>query len=271
MSNTAERRNIQLTEFPLKLMNKLFEYSITLIGVRREGREAAHCGSGTLVRSGERCFILTAAHCAEAIISYQRIGIPLTNRETRFSIGILNPIFASRRESEEWGPDLAFLPIHPIDVDSLLNTANKKFYNLDRNRKTMLAEGPQIESGVWSLVGAPDLLSDRDYPGKVIPKSMAYSVGVEPPSTRNDFDYIQIRVALDGQNALPTFQGVSGGGLWRSEVGRGENGKSELVKVTLEGCAFYETSAQGEYRFIRCHGRRSIYEKGLYQLAQAQR
>ena len=77
MTNKPNMKTIDWREIPVELMEGLHDYSVGLIGVRNGG-QAAHCGSGTLVQSGGQHFILTAAHCAEAIVNerkkWERIG-----------------------------------------------------------------------------------------------------------------------------------------------------------------------------------------------------
>jgi hypothetical protein len=88
-----------------------------------------------------------------------------------------------------------------------------------------------------------------------------------PQVLKDGFDYVEVRVRLDSKNAIPTFQGLSGGGLWRAELRREKNGSLTLGGPhKLVGCAFYETAAKGKYRDIRCHGWVSIYDKGLSKL-----
>lgn len=99
---------------------------------------------------------------------------------------------------------------------------------------------------------------------------MGYKVRAMPPITRGEFDYVEIKIPLHSESALPTFQGVSGGGLWRAELMRATNGSLTIKgRHKLVGCAFYETEAKRKYRYIRCHGWRSIYDKGLRSLVEA--
>lgn len=97
---------------------------------------------------------------------------------------------------------------------------------------------------------------------------MVYKVRVMPRITKGELDYLEVRVPLDSKNALPTFQGLSGGSLWRAELKREQDGSLTIKdRHKLVGCAFYETDVKQKYRYIRRHGWRSIYEKGLSLLA----
>ena len=53
-------------------------YSVTLAGIRDEV-ETVHCGSGTLIVTGHRHFILTASHCAKPLFELERFGLPIRN------------------------------------------------------------------------------------------------------------------------------------------------------------------------------------------------
>lgn len=101
---------------------------------------------------------------------------------------------------------------------------------------------------------------------------MTYSGTVMPPVTKGNFDYIEIRANLNLKEVPPDFKGMSGGGVWRTKIGRKKDGTFKpLDKPRLEGCAFYETGPQGEYVYIRCHGRQSIYKRGVAKLLKAKR
>jgi hypothetical protein len=227
----------------------------------------SHCGTGTLVKSGNEHFILTAAHCAERLAEYDEIGLPIRFRGDPFLVQRMSPIYVGERKSNEWGPDLAFMPIHPVDVANINANSNKIFYDLDRYVPGILREEHKIDNSLWAVVGTPVVLSRLQDPKRLEFTLMAFKVGVESPITKESFDYIDIRVALDGKNALPTFEGVSGGGLWQAEVGRNEDGSLTLVGPRmLVGCAFYQTDPRGLYRYIRCHGPRSIYKHGVPKL-----
>ena len=61
---------------------------------------------------------------------------------------------------------------------------------------------------------------------------------------------------------LPTsFGGVSGGGVWQVPLIRDRQGDLEADDYILSGVAFYQTKLDGNHRLIRCHGRKTVYEK----------
>ena len=262
MSSESRYSDIPRDQIPVDLMMDLPSYSVTLVGLRNENAPL-HCGVGTLVRFEEHHFILTAAHCAEPLAKCDQIGLPL-GRRYYLKLPVVHPIYVGKRASDEWGPDLAFLPVPPVEARNMMDVSNRRFYNLERHAREMLRGEPQIENGLWAIVGTPTFTSNLEDPNKLEFTKMTYSVGVEPPVMRGEFDYIEARADLRMDNVPPNFKGVSGGGLWHAEVARLADGSLALIgEPKLEGCAFYETRPRGEYVYIRCHGRHSIYEHAL--------
>lgn len=267
MTSKSNEKEIKFDEIPEKLMEGVHDHSTILFGYRNPTTMPVHSGTGTLVKLGQEHFILTAHHCAERLVEYDQFCIPVRPNGPPLVMRMLGPIYVGERKDNKWGPDLAFLPIHPVDVKSINAFSHKIFYNLNRFEPDVLREGPKIRSSIWAVVGSPALLNKVSPPREMELQLMAYKVRVERPLTKDEFDYIDIRVTLGGRNALPSFQGLSGGGLWQAEIERQGDGSLALVgSHRLVGCAFYETEAQGQYRYIRCHGWRSIYERGLSKL-----
>jgi len=263
----SKRIILTIEEIPDSLMEGIHDHSIVLFGYRELPAMPVHSGTGTLVRFGNSRYILTARHCAERLLDYEQVCLPVRSGGPPLVIRRLDPIYIGERKNDPWGPDLAFLPIHPVDVKNLNAKSHKIFYDLDRHGQGILREPPRLANGIWTVVGAPALLSSLKAPRELRIPLMAYKVDVKRPVTKNDFDYVEISVALDAKNALPTFQGLSGGGLWYTELKQDQGGDLSVVgSHRLVGCAFYETEAKRKYRYIRCHGWRSIYEHGRSKL-----
>lgn len=272
-NDLSTREAIDPRDIPLDLMEGLYAYSVGLIGVRLRSKPPHSgsgtlvksveqlCGSGTLVRSGDQHFVLTAAHCAKQLVKWDEIGLVLTSNPTAFTIPVSGATFIGEWRSEDWGPDLAFLPIPPDKVGGINAYTNKLFWNLDRHKAEMLKEGPKFQNGLWALLGMPDVYSIAHAHTQEL-KLMAYSVNVVGPITSGEFDYVH--VPMPGSEMPQTFKGVSGGGLWQAEIERRQDGSLALMgSPRLEGCAFYEIPLQANCVVIRCHGRRSIYHHGL--------
>ena len=89
---------------------------------------------------------------------------------------------------------------------------------------------------------------------------------------RDGFDYLDIGVSKEIEDQPPSFGGISGGGLWQIDIGQKEDGTwTEVGFPKLEGVAYWGDWSGDKYTYIRCHGRKSIYEHGLTQLSQAQK
>jgi hypothetical protein len=258
-------------ETPVELMKEFPSRSVTMVGLRHD-REPRHCGSGTLVRLEDQHYLLTAAHCAHALAKCEEIGLPIRRDKHPFILPVIDPIYIGQPESEEWGPDLAFLSIPSVKASHLLSYTNYLFYDLGRYKDEMLEGEPEVENALWVVTGAPACISNLEDPKNLVFTKMTYAGGVMPPITRGNFDYIEIRAALELEAVPSNFKGMSGGGLWHTKVGRKKDGTFvTLGGPKLEGCAFYETRPQGEYVYIRCHGRRSIYEHGVSRLLEMKR
>lgn len=257
-------------EFRKELFTVLLHYSVTLIGLRGDVGYSL-CGSGTLIQSGGQHFVLTAAHCARELAKCDEIGlgiVELFDLPHRFVIP--NPPLAIVVPNEgefgdEWGPDLAFLPLPTDKVGDL--KARKSFCNLDACKETMLKTAPDTDHrGYWAFVGTPAATSNLENPRRPhLSLTVHWTLDDIHQQTKSNFDYLDIDVPnLD-------FRGVSGGGLWRIDLGRYTDGGWAMVgSPALEGCAFYQTKPQGDRRLVRCHGRRSIYQHGLTALRQSQ-
>jgi hypothetical protein len=270
VTDESRYSSIPRDQIPVELMKETPSSSVTLVGLRHNSAPI-HCGSGTLVRVENQYYILTAAHCARPLDKCDEIGIPIRRDGYPFRLPVIDPIYIGEWMSEEWGPDLAFLPIPAVKARDIIDVSNKLFYNLDRYEEEMLGGEPRIEYGLWIVIGTPAFTSNIEDPKKLEFTQMNYSAGVEQPIIKDGFDYIEVRVTLDCKDVPPNFKGVSGGGLWHAEIGRKPDGSFTLIgKPRLEGCAFYETPPKGEFVYIRCHGRRSIYERGLAKLTRMQ-
>ena len=283
-SDPSAMERLDFRDIPLNLMEGLEAYSVGLIGVRlrskpsvvaglkgRSDRGIQRCGSGTLVRSGGRHFILTAAHCARELAEWDEIGLVLTSYPSSLTIPVSAATFIGESQSAERGPDLAFLPITPDKVAVIMASTSKIFWNLDRQEAEMLKEDPKFENGLWALMGTPDVYSVVHEPHTQELKLMAYSVAAGWPVTNGVFDYVH--VPMPGTDSFRMFKGVSGGGLWQAEIERRQDGSLTLIGTPrLEGCAFYGFELQGKNCVvIRCHGRRSIYHHGLHSLRSEER
>jgi hypothetical protein len=268
MSKEPSYISIPGDQMPVELMKEFPSSSVTLVGLQNNN-DPAHCGSGTLVKLENQYFILTAAPCARALANRGEIGLPIRRDKYPFRVPVIDPIFIGEPESDEWGPDLAFLPIPQVMARDIISISNHMFYDLGKYRNEMLSSELRAGYGLWVVIGAPASTSSLEDPTKLEFTKMTYAGGAFDSITRGAFDYLELRADIDRKEVPPNFKGVSGGGVWHTEVGRRQDGTFvALGKPKLEGCAFYETQPQGKYVYIRCHGRRSIYEHGISKLIE---
>ena len=87
--------------------------------------------------------------------------------------------------------------------------------------------------------------------------------GIRKEYESSGYDYLEMAIQYESHNQdLPmSFGGVSGGGVWQVSLIRNIQGNLEADEYILSGVAFYQTKLDGNHRLIRCHGRKTVYEK----------
>ena len=76
---------------------------------------------------------------------------------------------------------------------------------------------------------------------------------------RGLFDYYDMDADENAQ--IPTsYAGMSGGGLWQVTVRQTPDGNIVPGRHLFCGVSFYEGVRSNGIKFMRCHGRRSVYE-----------
>jgi hypothetical protein len=142
----------------------------------------------------------------------------------------------------------------------------KVFFNVDRRRSRFANGFVDLEREVWLTLGvlgeSQEDLGPR--PGFVGVKGYWAICGRSTPPMgyeEGDFDYLEITVDYrDPQSSLPkSLGGVSGGGVWQIPLRRLQSGEIEPEECLLSGVAFYQTAIEDGVRFLRCHGRRTVY------------
>ena len=267
--------------FPLKLgdlpkhvtaeiTQRLKHYCTMLIGLNdlASPEEFSYCGSGTMVAAGGHGYVLTAAHVWLKLLNFPSVGLALTEYESRFAIptNLIHPTLLWRGKPSPWGPDLAFLRL-PAGVRARIES-HKTFLNLPKVRAAMLRTNPQVAEGVWALMGAPaeacvfGVESAEFHAGP-------YLSGIDRTHQRGGYDFLDFGVDLSRQSQAPSsLGGMSGGGLWHIKLARTIQGGARRWKysTSLEGVAFYQSRVHKNRRVARCHGRRSLYGRGLEAL-----
>jgi hypothetical protein len=239
-------------------------FSVGLLGVDYEAGQPSLklCGSGTLVSADGAHGILTAAHVwTKQLHSFDRIALTLKERdfhEFLIDTSFLKAHTVGPSDDEAWGPDICFLRIPTSAVGTI--KAFRTFYNLSKRREFALKHEVNSNAGLWVLMGIPATESSFT-PVQARLKFFGAISTIESSHQRGDFDYLDLGINLS-KNPPPSFGGMSGGGLWQIDIERRQSMDgtwSWSAAGALEGVAFYQSIPADGRRFIRCHGRRSIY------------
>jgi hypothetical protein len=231
-------------------------YAVALIALAslQGPRSPEPSGIGTLTRTRNDHYILTATHVWKRLRQSKHVGITLTpgvNQLTPIPSELLIPAGPPAR-SDDWGPDLVFLKIPPSHVGGI--AAKLSFYHLEHRRRR--PRSTEIEARI--LLGAPGEFATLS-PGHLDLTIQAINADSDPnPYVKRGFDYIDLKEYAGAHGFPSSYRGFSGGGLWRVSLFRDKrNGEIDWM-CFLEGVAFRESDLKNGYRIIRCHGPRSI-------------
>lgn len=266
---------VPLSHLPMPLVERIANtlHSFTTVLVKLQHDRAGNAkpplqiGSGTFVSIGNVYGILTAQHVAKELDSDCALGLALLKSEHIHIIEwqYLDIIHVASAAIPAEGPDLAFIVL-PIPSVSAIR-AVKSFYNLLADRERILSSLFALDWGIWFLCGAPGVNTAKEssalgYEGVFDFGGMCYAAGADREFEKEGYDYIELEVEYkDGADLPSTFGGMSGGGLWQVPLRQNEGGALEPSDLLLSGVIFYESPIENQRRFIRCHGRRSIYEQ----------
>jgi hypothetical protein len=252
-----------------EISQSLHWYSTGLVKVYRDkgGKEKAHLvGSGTLISVGSVHGILTAQHVVALLREPCSLGLTLSPQAHKFAIEVnyLRILEIAKATISSEGPDLAFIEL-PLAAVSTIR-ANKSFYNLPKVRPRMLDSPPPDDMGIWFICGVPDEQTTIDESEKGFDyllgfHSLCGATGISQAYIYGDYDYFELDVKYSNSEVVPkSFGGVSGGGLWQVLLLKDREGNMVMKEYFLSGVAFYQSEVREQSRFIKCHGRQSIYE-----------
>lgn len=213
-------------------------------------------GTGTLALVGDSHGILTAAHVWEDVIkSAAKLGITLTdNINHKCLIDVSTVVATVVRDSasdwNEWGPDIAFLRIPSEFVGGV--KAFQVFEDLKAPPKPLGVEFLEC----WVAMGTPEELGTFTQTHAAVQISGDF---VDPRShIRGEHDYYDFEVDTQREGMPKSFEGFSGGGLWRVLVYHSPvTGKIDWAQ-RLKGVIFWQSPPVEGRRMIRCHGSKSI-------------
>jgi hypothetical protein len=277
---------IPLSQVPNHLIASIAEtlhrYSIALIKVTTDPigpKKALHIGSATLVSVGPTHGLLTASHVANKLDGPCALGLTLVPTANSFEIDknylqiipIGKPV-STEHEYGPYGPDLSFIALLAHDVGTI--KAYRSFYPLSPDKEEILLNPPPLDKGIWCACGSPGERTMESGPEKGFDtvyslQDLCLAGGVKQEQVNSEFDYLLIDIEhVEGQNLPRSFGGMSGGGLWQVLIERTPQGEYHPRRYILSGVIFYEWLPKAGPKFLRCHGRQSIY-RNVYQIVEA--
>ena len=245
---------------------KIAGYSVGFLELSEDDVEPL--GSGTLVRVGKVAGIITASHVWDAIVAKKldRIGFyqnAYRRREIQSlveDIAFLSEVTIERKPYDDLGPDIAFIKLSPSKVATLESLGT--FLNIDKHQATIAAlddtDTYRIDA-VAGLVAEWDKTVTMHGRAKVIKLDALTNIGTAKriEHGRDGFDRLEFTPEPEAGFNLPSsYGGMSGGGLFRTYLGR-----DYIARIALMGVAFWETVADSRADKMICHGPTSIYEK----------
>jgi hypothetical protein len=235
--------------------------------------ERTSLGSGTLVKFGDRDGIVTCAHVVDALRKRGKFGVMYFSPRPAIRGQRLVVEFSHCVEIEfdgaggPEGPDLAFLILPPGPTSALaavgtITNGHNRFAEACRPEP----EAEHVIDAVSGVVAEWTQSADPTAQRKLtIFTSKAILGRAGHAGYNGDFDLVEFDPDADSGPLPSSFEGMSGGGLWRLFINEDIDGLPRLVALHLLGVAYFQT-AQGR---IICHGPRSIYEKLMPRLAAA--
>jgi len=264
---------VKVKDFPEKFreeMVRYFSHSMICLGYTKpEKKQLTPCGSGTLVRRDDVYGILTAAHVVNALRTKEHVVMFLQTGLgfIVFEKGTLDFRECAGANYAEDGPDIGFIGVPAARVGTI--NALKSFIDLDFQRSKLDKGAPELNGGVWCTTGFPYALGDQKMDGKILHTTVFGMVGfggVEQYIEHGRFDYYLAGVELDIDESIPEdFGGMSGSGLWQVTIWQ-QGDDIVAVDKYLSGVAYFQTDIKDDVTFLKCHGRKSVYEYVMPEL-----
>jgi hypothetical protein len=266
MREFLEAPDFDTSPLVLKANEEISNY--TAIFVLPDGRT----GSGTFINACGVEGILTANHVADALrredgfclcVHRQSHYLAVSTKHTELvEIGI-------QGENLEDGPDLAFVIFRDAKLLGTLRSLKSFCYLESQNREFF--ESPHLNRMNWVIAGSPFEAVKVSQEGRIINVNFINFAGEAffcRQSSRNGFDYFDLRI-LSGEGVFPqSYEGVSGGGIWLIplEIDGNDHATIGYARPILAGVAFYQFPEENKFRVIRGHGECSIYVNVLNKL-----
>lgn len=256
----------------------IWQFTVGLTRIIRDKRKEYPelIGTGTLIIvHGLHC-ILTADHVLTELPSTCSLGL-LTSKLQRnvFERNELEIHRIARGLDDSKGPDIGLIILPQTRVGHL--KAQKSFFNIDKRRGRFAAGFLNSCRGFWASCGVVaesgvDLNSDLGFKGIKGYLGLFGRSGISNEYKDAGFDYLEMTIDYEtgGPNLPHSFGGCSGGGIWQIPLLKTSEGAIEAEEHILSGVLFYQTGIQGNHRFLRGHGRETVYMKVPEYLEQFQ-
>ena len=278
---------IQIQDLPVplqtKIVSRLGQHTVGFLRVPTLSKPPELLGSGVLVAVGSARAILTAHHVVEVIDALpekERLGLLLEKTEQPQTIDTKGvALLKVGRGKNGSGPDLGGVILARSIAGSI--GAIKNFYNLDKRRDQMLHKPPDLKNGAWVAQGfiaektVVTPFPDGRGAGVVFHGDGLFG-GPENVEEIGGYDYLDYPVSPLARQTPPplprSWGGMSGSGLWQIPL-RDNGGNLEVENIDydaplLSGILFRQRKVDGEM-WIRCHGRKSVYQRVLDVLMQS--
>ena len=221
-----------------------------------------HIGCGTLVAIHGIHGIITASHVVERfpVTDAYCLGLVLSEKANVFKIdkSCIKIYKISDGLYDENGPDLAFIQLSEPDISTI--KAILSFQNLDIDHSNY--DPCEIDDYGWVVCGTPGVQtewSENEAGYKKILSLSNYCLFVDKPIEQviNGYDYLDFEIDTKKNSRVPSLlNGMSGGGVWKVEWKEVYNN----FQYSYWGIIFWQTELIDGKRFLRCHGRKSIYK-----------
>ena len=273
---SSDEKVVKIGELPDGLkytIQKQLQPTMTCLLIPERGQgKPVPCASGTLVRYGQEHGILTAAHVVDRLKKEPIIQllmpagqgfVPIKKEVAEFLV-CKGAVFG------ESGPDIGFIRLPPHTVGILKSCLS--FVNLQTHKQKIANDCISIAHGVWVETGFPEVLGSSGRTGNNVWTKVFGMVALgdaEKLPDQDGYDYYKSHVTYGHGEGIPsTFKGLSGGGLWQIKLSHKKDGSLHATNRYLSGVVYYETERIGDYRYIRSHGRSSIYDYVVPQLIE---
>jgi len=272
----SETERMKISDLPDELTDSICahisHFSVALLRVIRDASvdQMKLIGSGTLVIVNDYPAILTAEHVLAGLRGSDQLGLLSSFRGNlhrhTFSQNHICIHKIAKGDNDSRGPDIGLITLTEANIGHL--KAGKSFFNIDKRRERFSKGLIESDLGVWFTCGFPgefevDLPPNHGFAAIKGYQGLCGRSGVSKEYYDSGYDYIEMSIEYGGFNPeLPaSFEGLSGSGIWQVPLNKTSGGHLEPAEYVLSGVVFYQTKMDGNHRRIRCHGRKTIYNK----------